>query len=329
MIRLHKNEYSGAYPSEEFETLRHYCDAEQLREQLAQHLYILPQWVALEQGATLALERVFDRFDETPIQISADVWPTYFTILHHTQRRGSLLLRLRELYELNNSRSRFEQKSLQDRLLSDIGLLVITSPSNPDGSFVSPEEIEAVCNTKRHLTVLLDIAYHDYAKQPYNVQEMLARHSNLVMIWSFSKTFGLAGARVGAILCSDVELLGSFFLSPLGINSYSELLCLQALEKREFFVEQVQRLRGRRDRFINTVNQEMTSFTAYYSEGNFCLLKPHSMRSEDAQSRLRTRGVAVRHFPSTIWDKYLRVTIGTETEMVYLVHQLEELDGRV
>jgi histidinol-phosphate/aromatic aminotransferase/cobyric acid decarboxylase-like protein len=327
MIRLHKNEYSGEYPDSSFEVLRHYCDGTQLKKQLAKYFGVLEEWVALEQGATLALERIFSEFKESPIQIPADVWPTYFTILEHTHRNK--IVRLRDVYLSIEITRRFVQTPPRLTPLMRDGLFVITSPSNPDGSFVPQSEIEYLCNEKRELTVLLDIAYHDYATTPYDISTLLARHSNLILVWSFSKTFGLAGARVGVILCSDKKLLGSLFLSPLGINSYSELLCLQALEKREFFVEQVQRLRGRRDRFIDTVNQEMTSFTAYYSEGNFCLLKPHSMRSEDAQSRLRARGVAVRHFPSTIWDKYLRVTIGTETEMVYLVHQLEELDGRV
>lgn len=79
-------------------------------------------------------------------------------------------------------------------------LIYICNPNNPTGSIIPAKELEAfIKNTPSHIIILLDEAYTEFSEEP-SMAHLVQSHPNLVIAKTFSKIYGLAGARVGYIL---------------------------------------------------------------------------------------------------------------------------------
>src|SRR5262249_51476639 len=141
--------------------------------------------------------------------------------------------------------------------------------------------------------VVLDEAYRAFLprEQRPDARRILARHPNLVVQRTLSKSAGLAGVRVGFALGSP-ELIASLerLRAPFNVNAVALAAAEAALEHRawgEYAVTQVRRQRGEFEAFLDQLGVEFWS-----SQTNFVSLLPRS--AEAAIEALRTRGIAVR-----------------------------------
>lgn len=73
-------------------------------------------------------------------------------------------------------------------------IVFVTSPNNPDGSLIPVEQVRTLL--EQPVLVVLDEAYIEFADRPSLISEV-PKHSNLVVLRTFSKSAGLAGLRVG------------------------------------------------------------------------------------------------------------------------------------
>lgn len=79
-------------------------------------------------------------------------------------------------------------------------MIYICNPNNPTGSVIPAKELEAfIKNTPKHIIILLDEAYTEFSDEP-SMAHLVNAYPNLVIAKTFSKVYGLAGARVGYIL---------------------------------------------------------------------------------------------------------------------------------
>ena len=73
-------------------------------------------------------------------------------------------------------------------------MIFVTSPNNPDGSLVPDEDLQALLQLPA--LIVLDEAYIEFADHPSRAG-WVGKHSNLIVLRTFSKSAGLAGIRVG------------------------------------------------------------------------------------------------------------------------------------
>src|SRR5690625_5866659 len=77
-------------------------------------------------------------------------------------------------------------------------IIWLCSPNNPTGSLIEQKSLESfLTNCPDDVLVVIDEAYIDYAKNEINTLKLLNNHSNLVILRTFSKVYGLAGLRIG------------------------------------------------------------------------------------------------------------------------------------
>ena len=107
-------------------------------------------------------------------------------------------------------------------------LTIVCSPNNPTGGLLPAEEVARLCEDADGL-VVVDEAYHEFSGQ--SVVPLLARHSNLVVLRTFSKAMGLAGLRIGYLLASPeiVREVNKARL-PYNLNFFAQAAARAALD---------------------------------------------------------------------------------------------------
>ncbi len=322
-MRLHKNEYSGEYPDKRFDIYREYGESEKLLETVSKYTGVSVENIILDFGAVALIERVISFYYWKEYYIPQKVWHTYKSILQDSHSNISFYEapteNKDEMKFFQNVIFKSEVKSRYDNVT------IIVSPSNPDGSFLQQQEVIDVCKMNSLSWILLDATYHDYSFEPYDFKLLLEQCNNLSIFWSLSKSFGLAGARIGALFSTVFrkEILGE---PRLGLNtSACEIAILAMTSYKDFFEKQRALIVYEREEFSMRVNRKLQKMSAYRSEANFFLLKSDVFDMRELQSWLSKIGVLVRWFED--WGEFLRITVGSRFEMNVLFEKLEEVDN--
>jgi histidinol-phosphate aminotransferase len=95
----------------------------------------------------------------------------------------------------------------------DTRIVYVNNPNNPTGQPVTQADIRRVAREAGHALVFVDEAYHDF--MPENFLAEAADHPNVIVGRTFSKAFGLAGIRVGALVASPAVLAPIRAVMPL------------------------------------------------------------------------------------------------------------------
>ena len=197
-------------------------------------------------------------------------------------------------------------------------MVYIANPENPAGSYLPGNEIRRLHRgLPDHVLLVLDCAYEEYVDaEDYEPGSRLASEaSNVVVTHTFSKIYGLAGARVGWLyghrdIIDMVRRIGLTF--PLSTPAVAAALA--ALEDRQHLRQVFEANRKLRDAF--TSSMQALGLRVYPSQTNFVLVE---FEADGSAARcaefLSRRGIAVRRFASPAYDNCIRVTIGFEHEM--------------
>jgi histidinol-phosphate aminotransferase len=196
----------------------------------------------------------------------------------------------------------------------------ICSPNNPTGNAHPLEVVETALESGPGL-VVVDEAYGDFAR--FSAVELLPRYDRLVVTRSFSKSWRLAGARIGYLLAHEwlVEALQVARL-PYHLSALTQACGEVALKHQVSIMRGVEEIVAERDR----LGQELTrvpGVEVFASDANFILFRT----PRDGASLWRAladAGVLVRDFSSKI-ARALRVTVGTSDQNAIFVETLRSV----
>jgi histidinol-phosphate aminotransferase len=207
------------------------------------------------------------------------------------------------------------------------GGIVFANPNAPTGIALPVVEIEALLRATPDRVVVVDEAYVEFGAE--SAAPLVARHDNLLVVQTLSKSHALAGLRVGFAFGSP-ELIAGLDRVKSSFNSYpvdriAERVATEALADRAWLDEC-------RDRIVAT--REWTSerlrglgFEVLPSSANFVFARHGEVPGAKLMQGLRAHDVLVRHFALPRIDDHLRITIGTDDEMKQLISVLESLLG--
>ena len=188
--------------------------------------------------------------------------------------------------------------------------LVICNPNNPTGSWLSPEVISQLCESTPRL-VIVDEAYIEFAETP-GCASLIAKHSNLIVLRTYSKAMGLAGVRFGYALGSPelMDEVGKIKL-PYNVGHFGLEVIRAALDSKQYtaaLADQIIKERQRVFRELDGMGVE-----AVPSKANFILFRHQT--SAILWQNLVQRGILIRdvsHYPRL--SGCLRVTIGSRAD---------------
>jgi histidinol-phosphate aminotransferase len=139
----------------------------------------------------------------------------------------------------------FPTPQLLDAIRPETRIVFITSPNNPTGMLAPAKAIQTIAQAAPHALVFVDEAYADFSGTTLIGSQILEAHANIVIGRTFSKAYGLAGLRCGAVIAAP-DLIGRIrgVLPPYSINAAAVVALGAALDDRahyEHYLEEVRR----------------------------------------------------------------------------------------
>ncbi|MDE7162954.1 MAG: histidinol-phosphate transaminase [Clostridia bacterium] len=203
--------------------------------------------------------------------------------------------------------------------------VVLANPNAQTGIELSLSKIEQIIKNNRNNIVIIDQAYADFGSS--NAISLINKYDNIVVINTFSKSRSLAGARVGYVIanenliCDLKKVKNSFH--PYNVNSLSSALAAEAIRDESYFKRSVQCVKDGRAQLSKGLLE--LGFRVLPSSANFVLAEHYVMRGEVLYKKLKMHGILVRHFKDERISNFIRITIGTESEIAELLKVINEI----
>ena len=206
----------------------------------------------------------------------------------------------------------------------DPAIVFLCSPNNPTGLLESREVIIHTYGRTNGL-IIVDEAYGQFA--PWSAQELLDDYPRIVVIRTFSKTWSMAGARLGYCIAQP-WLIGELekVVLPYHLDAMKQLAGELALQYEPEMRERVNLLVAERARLQDGLARLNVEY--WPSHANFVLFRPRMLDPDAVWQGLVDRSVLVRNCSS--WPGLsgcLRVTVGTPAEDRVFLAALEDIVG--
>jgi histidinol-phosphate aminotransferase len=202
-------------------------------------------------------------------------------------------------------------------------LIFVCSPNNPTGNSIDRDAIQTILTNFSGL-VIVDEAYINFSRQKTFIQE-LTEFSNLVVLQTLSKAWGLAGLRVGMAFASEeiIEVLNKV-KPPYNINQASQQLALDALQNIEQVNDWIRQTIYERANLVKQLTELDFVLSIFPSDANFLLVKTTDPKA--IYQFLVDQGIIVRDRSKVeLCEGCLRITVGTPDENSLLITNLKTL----
>jgi histidinol-phosphate aminotransferase len=327
LLRLGANESAFGPPPRALSAMRDalertawYGDPEsaELRAALAQRYACTPAEIAVTSGIDDILGLVVRAY-LSPGEAALATRGTYPTFGYHVTGYGG---KLETVSYLDDGSVSLEALAARARQLQP-KIVYLANPDNPSGSFHAAEALQRFARGLPEQTLLLlDEAYADFVA----AGELLAPAvwPRVLRARTFSKAYGLAGARIAYLFASaDVVAVFQKIRHHYGVNRTAQIGALAALDDDAFVASVVAEVgRGRAE---YAALGKRLGLPTLPSHTNFvCFDIGSRERAEALVAELLRRAVFIRKPGAPPLDRYVRVTIGTAAERERFARALGE-----
>ncbi|MDD4143212.1 MAG: histidinol-phosphate transaminase [Prolixibacteraceae bacterium] len=202
-------------------------------------------------------------------------------------------------------------------------IIFLCSPNNPTGNCFDRDEILKIIRSFEGI-VLLDEAYIDFAPAKSLLPE-LNNYSNLIILHTFSKAWGMAGIRLGmAFATSEIISVLTKIKYPYNLNILTQTKAMELLSNKKQLNKWVKIIIAERDKLAILLQQLPFVVEVYPSDANFLLVKMHD--ANGIHNYLMERGIIVRNRSNVhLCEGSLRITVGSPSENEILIKALNDL----
>ena len=247
-----------------------------------------------------------------------------YLIIDNFASRFAAEVRAVEIYSEENN-YKLTPQLVRENMDENTKVILLIDPLNPLGSSYTEEEIKefAEIAIENDLFLLHDVTYRDFAQK----HTLAAKYApnNTITCYSFSKIFGMAGLRLGAIISSQevIDVVKSIIINDVGTSMVAQAGALAALKTKSEWIDRV--------RDTTFENQKIIKEAVDQCEGVFLPVYPSSANMmgidlsgagidpEDMSSYLIEKKVFTRqgsYTSNTFGDRYLRVSYSIDPEKV-------------
>lgn len=191
-------------------------------------------------------------------------------------------------------------------------LIFVCSPNNPTGNQIEEQDLLRILELG--IPTFFDEAYYELEDAVVSRVGLIHKYPHMIVNRTLSKAFGLAGFRLGYVLCNPA--LASYFNRvriPWNVGLITLAAALAGLEDTQ---DQARKrnnvIQGRR--YIFDEINKLPGLRAYPSEGNFVLIDASVLNRESSEIRdhMAERGIYIRPMSGHNMAKgFIRVTVGT------------------
>jgi histidinol-phosphate aminotransferase/imidazoleglycerol-phosphate dehydratase/histidinol-phosphatase len=281
-----------------------------LKKAMAALYGVAPEEFAITRGADDAIDILVRTFCRPGTDAVSICTPTFSAYAHFAKLQGARVIeaRLDENFDFNTDAflaAVAEEGSLK--------LAFLCSPNNPTGNPIDVADVLKVADALPETIIVLDEAYLEFSETPSLASEAV-RRPNLVVLKTLSKAYGIAGARVGALVGNaELVAVAARALPPYPLPSLSIEAALAALapSRRAVHEERIARIKADRERLAPLFASSPVVKTVRSGGGNFLFLEVED--PEGLARKLNRLGIRARFRPNAA-PGGLRLTIGTDAE---------------
>jgi histidinol-phosphate aminotransferase len=204
---------------------------------------------------------------------------------------------------------------------TNLKLIFICSPNNPTSNSMNYSDVEYIIS-KFSGIVIIDEAYIDFSEKP-SFMKLLGKYSNLILMQTFSKAFGLAAARVGMAF-SDPGIIHYFnkLKPPYNISTINQKAALRKFGRLDEYRNQVRKIKEERERLAEIIKKMRITEKVYPTDANFLLVKVKD--ANYIYNTLIDNNIIVRNRNSVIGN-CIRITVGKPNENNKLINALKSI----
>ena len=321
---LASNENSfGASPTvkaaiAKIDSVNRYPDGAELIDAIAQHHTVSSDQVILGNGSNDVLDMVARVFlSEHTEAISSQYGFAIYRLL--TQLVGAKNV-VSPALEYGH-----DLTAMAQAVTSNTRVIWIANPNNPTGTFVSWQDVKDFLKAvPTDVVVVLDQAYNHYLDESLRVDttSWLNEFPNLIITYTFSKAYGLAGLRVGYGLAnpSIIELLNRV-RQPFNVNSVAIAAAIAALNDQAFIAQTVKHNQAGKAQLEAGFAKLKIPYIPSF--GNF--VTAEFKNANTTNKTLEAAGILVRPLKEYGLPNHLRISIGTADENTRVLEALRPL----
>lgn len=224
-----------------------------------------------------------------------------------------------------------DSNEMCNRIDSQTSAVVICNPHNPCGTILSLSELSKIIDRANEYgaLVIVDEAYIEYVtdeKYKNGIRNLFITNRNVIELHTLSKAFGLAGLRCGyALLYNGVieNVYDIIKALPFRVNRLACLAAQTCMNKQEFFYKQIEEIRRLKLKMYDILDKKNIKYIK--SETNFLLIFFGEQTSKISKVLLEKYHIKIRECDEFDLKGYVRISIGTESEMNILTNAIDEI----
>ncbi|WP_337428577.1 histidinol-phosphate transaminase [Parasutterella sp.] len=295
------------------------ADAYHLQKAIAEKYGVPQDWVVIGSGSSellgLAAETVLS-------EGTTAIYPQYSFSLYPMVARlcGAETIEIPSTGDFNA-----DLDAMADAVDERTRLIFLTNPNNPTGTYLAEKDIlDFLDKVPPTVMVLFDEAYVEFLEPALRCDsmEIVRLHPNVMIARTFSKAYGLAGARVGyGIAQPGLLSMLNRVRHPFNVNDLSQIAALAALKDQDF-VEMTLEVNRKGIKFLSEAFDAL-KLPYMGLHANFITVKvgPHA---DDIVQCLLKKGIIVRRMKSYDLPEWIRVSVGTPEQNERFLEVLKE-----
>lgn len=220
----------------------------------------------------------------------------------------------------------------------DVKTILLVNPDNPSGNFVAREDVldfAGWCEAK-DITLIVDESFVDFSDGFENntllTDEILDSHTNLIVMKSISKSYGVPGLRLGVMASGNTALIDAIKkdVAIWNINSFAEFY-MQIYNKYDsFYKDACRKFQEERNRFFKALS-EISFLRVVPSQANYflCEVKGKYTSKELTETLLAKCNILIKDCGTKNAMKgrnYVRISVRDSADNDYLVKALKDLE---
>jgi len=285
--------------------IKYYPDSEcrEIRQKLAEKYNVDSNTIIMGNGSDQIIEMICDSFI-SPGEGAVIADPTFLIYEKSVVKCGGAVVKV----PLKDFRQ--DVAMLIESINDKTKILFLTNPHNPTGTNINRREFDYVVeNINKDVLLVVDEAYREYVPEQEKINTIgyLSGSSNLMILRTFSKIFGLAGLRIGyGISNSSIISVLNKVRIPFNVNFIAQKAAVAALDNESYINEISEKIEKEKDRFYDILNKNGIGFIKSYA--NFILINT-GKNSDRIVEGLLKNGFIVRPGKNLGIPGYIRVTI--------------------
>jgi histidinol-phosphate aminotransferase len=201
-------------------------------------------------------------------------------------------------------------------------LIFVTSPNNPDGSFLTSAELLRLLDLPA--VVIIDQAYVEFGGEDF--ASLVPEYANLIVMRTFSKWAGLAGLRVGYGVF-PLQIIKHLFQikQPYNVNAAAQAAVLASLQDIKWLQGNVHTLIAERERLYRGL-ENIAYLRPYPSQSNFVLNRVLGQEARQLKLALEKQGILVRYYATPGLQDCIRISVGKPEQNTRVLEALGKLE---